>query len=315
MSVELILTNKFIEANGAQFQNIFFEIMRAKHGSDFIMPRNYGIYGDLKCDGIHISKGIYYGVYSPENPNFKDVNQSEAIKKFNSDLDGLIALIDENWGYPLKEFVFVYNGKFMNTIPSPILSAISLKHEELKLKYPTVKLSSITQYDLKLVFLTLNVGIQEFILSKTYFSVEEINLDGSIVAMILEKMHLSAFKKSELHAIMDFKDKIKFNGLDDNRASDLLHASYNIDDFVVFVRSIDPQYLNMLHNLCKDLYDKSALLFSNANSQFDYILENLYIYDISDKDYNYYNLKSIKENKLIIISVFFENCSIFKSKK
>lgn len=317
MTIEQILTNRFIEANGTQFQGMFYEIMRAKYGTDFAMPRAYGNSGDFKNDGILISEGIYYALYSPENPNYQDTNQKDAIKKFISDIDGLIDRIkDGTWAYDFNEFIFVYNAKSYASIPAPLLSEFSTKQKELNEEYPDLKLSYITQYDLKSIFMTLHTDKQKYILEKTYMALEEINLDGTVMAHLLEKMYSRNFVKSRVHKLMDFEEKIKYNNLNEERESDLLHASYNINDFLIFSRGLDPSYMEHLFNICRTSYDEAVEKYpDNENNQFDYVLENIYQYDSKDVDSSLHNIKIVKENKLIIISVFFENCSIFKSKK
>ncbi|MBN2619359.1 MAG: hypothetical protein JXR64_13705 [Spirochaetales bacterium] len=310
-----VLKNRFIDADGKYFQEIFYEIMRAKYATDFVMPRNYGKIGDYKCDGISINEGFYYAIYSPENPNFRDENQKYAIGKVRKDIKGFLEQYEKGtWEYKCSKFIFVYNAKFNKQPPAPILSELSKLDKKVKEKFPEITVSYMTQYDLELAFIELKSEQQEFIINHTYCGSEEIDFDASSIALILDKMHMTDFKSVEVHDIMGMKEKIKFNKLDENRAGDLLKASYNIMDFKDFIRRTNPEYIQFLQDRCLTLYDEAkTILKTNSNKQFDYILENLYSYDIKQVNSNEAVYKSIKNNKLIIMSMFFENCSIFES--
>lgn len=314
ISIDEIITIRFAMAEGNQFQKIFFEIMKAVHGLNFTMPKNHGDFGDYKCDGILIDEGTYFAVYSPENPNINDEKQYYAISKYRKDIKGFISKYNEEiWGYQLKKFVIVYNGKYNEKIPAPILSEISKLDKEIKKDFPEVNVLPMTQYDLKIEFLKLDSKLQQFILNRTYGSEQEINLDGAIISLMLSEMHKQNFKRVMPHQLMEFNEKIIFNGIDEERALDLKQASMNIQDFKIFTRKYNTTYINILQDQCINLYNEAFLSHpDDSNFQFDYILNNLY-HNSSEKDYSL--LREIKRNKLIIMATYFENCSIFKSKE
>lgn len=312
MSLESILQQKFVDYSGQQFQKIFYEIMRAKYGTDFEMPLPYGNVGDYKCDGYLKSENKYYACYSPENP-YDMTNATAMNSKFESDLKGLVEKIKAGvWMYELKCFVFVCNLKYNMAFPAPVVT----KKQELELWLKSqltndVYIELITQHDLKLTFNTLSTQQMEYILKKSYFHEEEINFDGTLIPTIIEHFSSTDIKKVELHNIMEFKDKLKFNNLSGERSAALVSASYDVVELENYLSNLDPKMIEKLQSIVVDLYLKSKEKYSNSSDlQFDYIKNNLY--DTGEM-YNSPTRKSINDTKLTIMAKFFENCTIFES--
>ena len=77
---------------GATEYQSFFEDIMQKAFSDFQKIRPYGNKGDGGNDGYRPSKGIYYQVYAPKNPQEKE---AEAARKLKKDFEKLKAEWDE----------------------------------------------------------------------------------------------------------------------------------------------------------------------------------------------------------------------------
>lgn len=312
MGVEELLQRRFVDFSGNQFQKLFFEIMRCKYHDLFVMPEAYGNVGDFKCDGILTNEGFYFACYAPENP-YDSTIANPICKKLEDDLKGLEVRIDDGtWKTILNKFVFVINMKYSNTIPAPVYTKAQGLERSLCEKYKReIKISLRTQYDLKLIFLGLDSKLQQFILNKIYYHEEDINFDGSIIATIIEHFHHNIVNKVGVHNIMQFKDKLTFNNLSSERCADLECASYNISALELFLRELSSDSLVILQSTIVNLYNDSKEKFPNdSNSQFDYIKNKIYVIPNGSSDAS---IKSINETVLIIMSKFFENCTIFES--
>ena len=312
MSIEDMLQRRFVEYSGYQFQKLFYEIMRNKYDADFDMPQPYGNVGDFKSDGYLRTTGTFFACYAPENPS-DDTKASSMISKLISDLEGLQINIDNKiWQNSFNEFTFVVNMKYSNIVPAPLL----VKKEELQIglikKYrKKIKINILTQYDLKITFNTLTLSQQRFILEKVYIHDADYEFDGSIISKIIEHFMHTKPIIAKPHNIMDFDNKIIFNGLSKERGDSLSYASYNISSLEMYLESLSSDSCSCLQNIVVKLYEEAIKEYpDNTNLQFDYVCNNLFVID--DETKSIY-IKSICDTRLIIMSKFFENCSIFKS--
>ena len=310
MTINEMLNLRFIEYDGMQFQKLFYEIMRNRYGTDFDMPTPYGIYGDYKCDGYLRTEGAFYACYAPENPSV-DTNASEMKSKITSDLEGLIKNIKaEVWKCEFKKFVFVVNMKSKRTVPSPLITKkFELEKEIEDSLGKKCEIDIITQYDLSLIFNELDPTKQRFILEKVYINDFDFEFDGSVISKIIEYFSLKCDDVVKPHNIMELEDKIKFNNLSEKRGDILLYASFNNSSLQNYLEEMGEDACDILQSIVLNLYQKALKLYpDNSNFQFDYICEKLYPLDETMG-----NSKSITNSKYIIMSLFFENCSIFKS--
>lgn len=119
---------------------------------DFKKIRPYGKRGDEGNDGYRPDEGIYYQVYSPENPHEKE---SEAARKLKKDFEKL----KKTWNKisEVKTFYFVFNDK-MRGVSIEIEQALT----ELKTLNPGIKFKSFLSRDLEAIFFSLK---EESILS------------------------------------------------------------------------------------------------------------------------------------------------------
>lgn len=312
MGIEEMLQRRFVEYSGYQFQKLFYEIMRNKYGADFDMPQPYGNVGDFKSDGYLRTTGTFFACYAPENPS-DDTKASSMISKLISDLQGLQINIDNKiWKNSFDEFTFVVNMKYSNITPAPLL----VKKEELQIglekKYgKKIKINILTQYDLKTIFNTLTLSQQRFILEKIYIHDGDYEFDGAIISKIIEHFMHTKSVIVKPHNIMDLNNKISFNGLSKERGDALSYASYNISSLEMYLESLSSDAFTCLQNIVIKLYEEAINKYpDNTNFQFDYICDNLYV--INDEVKGIY-IKNICDTRLIIMSKFFENCSIFRS--
>ena len=137
---------KVHEKNGFEFQTLFSDIMQKKHNG-FIKVRPYGRLGDGGNDGYIPDQGIYYQVYSPQNPTDKSAT---AAQKMIDDFNNLMASpwVDIS---QLKEYQFVFNDKNNG-------SDIQLEAAKAKLANdnPGIVFGLLLPVKLLEIFLTLN---------------------------------------------------------------------------------------------------------------------------------------------------------------
>lgn len=314
MTLEDMLNARFTEYDGIQFQKLFYEIMRVKYNTDFEMPWPYGNVGDYKCDGYYKPDGAFYACYAPENPSV-DTNASEMIKKINSDIEGLKLQIKVGkWKCPFLKFVFVVNMKNKKTCPSPLLVRKYEIESELESYYGRkIEVSIITQYDLKIIFNSLEKNEQEFILNKVFIYDNEFEFDGAIISKIIEHFSTKVVRQVKIHNIMEFEEKIKFNNLNQDRGDALEYASFNIAALENYFEELGNSSEETLQTALVSLYNDAKKEYpDNQNLQFDYIKDNLY--QISEGDSSIIK-KKVTDSTLIIMSKYFENCSIFESEE
>lgn len=299
-----IFDNKIYTCGGYDFQYLFFEIMKNKYKEQFVMPKPQGRYGDKKNDGYIVDKGQYFAVYGPDS---YDLNISYTISKMDTDLTGLIENINSGaWKNPVNTFIFVVNTRHNNILPVEIIQ----KTEELSNKYG-IYVTVWTSYDLRSIFNELTEPQKQFIL-QCYVALDNITLNIQVLNKIIEKVNKLNCSKSKIDGIMEFEKKIAFNNLDDNRASDLLSASYSINTIDQVLDELDSTGLlqEQLSDLLRKIYEEAKDKLSDENQIFDYIISKLM--ETSSTDLREIDLKIIRETVLIIMSKYFENCTIFE---
>jgi len=135
---------KVFQKNATEYESFFQEIMeKAFEGFQKIRP--YGNEGDSGNDGYISSKGIYYQVYAPSEP---DEKEAATAKKYKDDFEK--AKKDWNKISPIKAYYFVFNDKY---------KGISIKLEsaksELKNDNPKIEFDIFLPKHLETTFFTL----------------------------------------------------------------------------------------------------------------------------------------------------------------
>lgn len=99
--------NRIFRASGTAFQKLVWDVMRQKHGDEFVAVRPQGSLGDGGNDGYLPARGHYFQIYGPENPSEKI---EVACKKLGDDFDK----IQRKWNQKSKmeRYSFVFNDKY-----------------------------------------------------------------------------------------------------------------------------------------------------------------------------------------------------------
>lgn len=126
--LRLQFLEKIYTKNGTDFQSFFWDILKVLY-TDFEPVRPYGNIGDKKNDGFRKTLGIFYQIYAPLNPLEKE---AESAQKMIGDFKGLY----EGWngGYPIKEFIFLFNDKNLGITPLLFEALTTLRKD-----YPSIK--------------------------------------------------------------------------------------------------------------------------------------------------------------------------------
>src|SRR6185503_10513257 len=85
----------------SEFQRLFENIIKC-HKPEFMQIRPYGNIGDKKCDGLFVSEGTIFQVYSPD-----DMKLAALKRKIDEDL----SLAVTHWAERMKHWTFVYNAR------------------------------------------------------------------------------------------------------------------------------------------------------------------------------------------------------------
>lgn len=299
--------NKLNKSYGYEFQAIFFEIMKNIYKDDFIMPRPQGRLGDKKNDGYIPSIGEYFAVYGPETA---DLNISYTVQKLETDFTGLMHNIESGeWTKPINKFTYVVNTRFQNLFPTEIVQ----KADELSSKY-SISITLMSSYDIKQKFNELTTENKKLIL-QMYISLDEMSLNVPILNGLIDKIYDRDYQRSKIDGLMDFEEKIKFNNLNYDRYIDLINASYSINSLDSALNNLDPTGTTQeqLGSLLKNIYEDGKKKYIYENDIFDYLVEEL-IGDCSN-NLSSVDYKVVRETVLIIISKYFENCTVFEKSK
>lgn len=299
--------NKIYKCFGYEFQNLFFEIMKTSYNDDFIMPKPQGRLGDKKNDGYIPSKGEYFAVYGPETSDF---NVNYTVSKLETDFIGLLDNIKNGeWKHELKKFIFVVNTRNNNTFPVSLVQ----KAEELSQTY-SVDVCLWGSYEIRQLFEKLPSENKKFIL-QCYVSLDNISLNLQVLNELIDKINSLNYNKSKIDGFMAFEKKIKFNNLSESRSADLLSASFNINALDLALNELDSTGViqEQLAYLLKTIYDEGKGKCENENQVFDYLIDKLM--EESSTNLKSINLKIVKETIIIVVSKYFENCTIFEKEK
>ena len=141
----LMFINRLLRSNGDVFQQLFWAVMRATHGQDFVEIKPQGSLGDGGNDGYLPALGHYYQVYGPVDPQNKI---TEAANKLAVDFEK----IKSSWSQatPMQAYSFVFNDKYEG-----VFKTIGQALGELEKSNPTVKCRPLTAAHLEDAFMQL----------------------------------------------------------------------------------------------------------------------------------------------------------------
>jgi hypothetical protein len=279
---------KIYESSGSEFERLFTQIMNYYEPA-FQQIKPWGNIGDRKCDGRIPSRGIYYQVYAPENPETK---YTAAIEKLKNDF----AELPKHWS-DIQEYYFVFNDKFLG-ISANCATAI----EEIKEKNNLRNTGFITAKDLENMLFKLQDDEILTIISipdPAGITVLEFSILDDIIKIIL---NFSFDTNIDGNMILpNWNEKIKFNGLSDV-TKELLNSGslwlHKLDDY------LDNQADFLAEELCKkmrELYQTEKKKYSQDELFFRMIQEMI------PKQ-----TKPFQDAAIVIIAKYFETCDIFE---
>jgi hypothetical protein len=141
----VLFANRLLKANNQAFQQLFWSVMRAKYGQEFVEIRPQGRLGDGGNDGYLPAEGHYFQIYGPVDPQEK---VTEAAEKLVNDFQKL----QRSWHLltPILAYSFVFNDKYEGTFVK-IAQALS----EIERVNPSVRCRPFTAGHLEDVFVSL----------------------------------------------------------------------------------------------------------------------------------------------------------------
>ena len=141
----ILISNRLLKANGDGFQQLFWAVMRAKHGQEFVTVRPQGSLGDGGNYGYLPAEGHYFQVYGPIDPSDKI---TVATSKLAKDFDKLIQSWEQTSS--IQRYSFVFNDKYQGTF-----AAIAQSLADIEKNHPTITCRPLTTGNLEDIFLSL----------------------------------------------------------------------------------------------------------------------------------------------------------------
>ncbi len=209
----LLFKCRCILANATAFQDLFWEVMKTKHGDAFETIAPQGRKGDGGNDGYLPADKHYFQVYSPLSPKEKG---EVAAEKLKVDFEKLRSAWSGKKGTGLRKYSFVYGDKFQG-IPKDIGLALN----ELRQKYPDVTFAHYGCPELEDDFLSLSETKWDGILGMPLPDPDKIvRIDFSILAEVVKHIMTTEVDDSETRIDLppELNDKIKLNGLSPTHA-------------------------------------------------------------------------------------------------
>ena len=197
-----------ILASAKAFQDLFWAVMKAKHGTAFEAIAPQGSKGDGGNDGYLPADQHYFQLYAPLDPKEK---AGAAAKKLTTDFAKLKTKWGGKDGRAVNAFTFVYNDKYEG-IPNDIAAAM----QALRPKNKGVTLASFGCADLEAAFLSLPETAWDTILGAAVPDPARIaNLDYGVLAEVIR--HIVGCEVAEAETRIDLPpelgDKIELNNL------------------------------------------------------------------------------------------------------
>jgi hypothetical protein len=209
-----------IIASAKAFQDLFWAVMKAKHGTAFETVAPQGRKGDGGNDGYLPDDKHYFQLYSPLNPKEK---AGAAAKKLSADFDKLKKQWGGHGGRAVGAFTFVYNDKYEG-IPKDIVTALGA----LRKKNAAIKLTPFGCADLEALFLSLPESEWVAILGAAVPDPHRItNLDYGVLAEVIR--HIVGCPVADAETRLDLppelSDKITLNHLSRPHAVRIEHGA------------------------------------------------------------------------------------------
>lgn len=198
----------FYKKNSTEFEDWFVGIAGFAFGSDFQPIRNYGTYGDHKCDGYRESTQTVFQCYAP-----LDMKERELIEKIDKDFNGVL----EHWEGEIKEWIFVHNDeKGLPPNAHKHIRNLRKQHKQIKIELWS-----------KIQLLNMVLTLDETSIKVLYGPILSYNTFNSLVLSDLAPV-IDAIEKSEITIELDDVIEPSQNKLDKNEISTAVRGMLKI---------------------------------------------------------------------------------------
>lgn len=293
-----LFKNKILVFDGQSFESFFTSVMiKSNHNFEQVKP--YGNIGDRKNDGFDKTVGEYFQVYAPENID-KSATISNAVKKLKDDFQGLY----DYWNdlCPIKKFNFVVNDKYKGVSPEVHTALL-----ELSQNYPDIQFNVFGANTLEDICMSLDENsITEIVGCIVNPSIQ---LDFSALTDVINFLMNTqeCNKRAEELQVADFNEKIAFNNLNDEIASLLKAASYQVGNLETFFRRNSEFAKSDIQKRITECYFTAANSIDKTEEHYSDLVFFKMHEDLCPKGTN-----AIKNAALVLISYYFELCDIFE---
>ena len=285
----IILKNKFLEANGQAFEDIFTSIMNYSE-QDFRSIKPWGNIGDRKNDGYIPSKGVFYQVFAPE-----DIRKSypDVISKIKRDFAGL----KSQWN-PINEFYFVVNDKFLG------VNADSEQEMQEIVKSNSLTSGGFqTAKDLENKLFLLDDDQIESIIGSIPDPSKIKTLDYSVLNEVI--IHIMSMKlpkgKSPNVRLPEWNEKIEFNDLSTITAHYLSNGFIQVRNLELFLSNNSDFLADELRDKLNDIYVKESKVYTGDELFWRIVNEASPLEE-----------QTHQSAVIVIMSKYFESCDIFE---
>lgn len=286
---------KVHESNGQAYEDLFVKIM-GYADSEFRPVKPQGDIGDRKNDGYNKDKRVYYQVYAPEDAK---KTQSSAIKKINTDFNGLV----KDWS-PVNEFYFVLNDKYQGAYPETEQAV-----EDLRKQHGLTKTGTFLAKHLEETLFSLDddkvMSIVGFVGDPNSVAKLNYSVLNEVVDHIME-IPLQVKSASQL-VTPDWQEKVKFNGLSGFVDDQLTSASYMVGELEQYLKNNSGFLSQELRDqMCKiyheTISDHWMIQKANADAAFWKIVDRACPRKAS----------MYQKAVLVVMAKYFESCDIFE---
>jgi len=294
-----------IVANATAFQDLFWEVMKAKHGDAFETIAPQGAKGDGGNDGYLPAEKHYFQVYSPLSPKEKG---GVAAKKLKDDFETLRSAGSGKKGTRLLKYSFAFNDKYQG-IPKDIGLALN----DLRQTYSNVIFAHYGCPELEADFLSLPDSKWDGILGMPLPDPTKIvRIDFSVLAEVVKHIMTTEVDDSETRIELppELDDKIKMNGLSPTHAVKIQNGAIYSGAFRKYFDANSVFALNALRDHVVGIYETAKKVIRDDPANDSRTVDAVFIL---------FRKSLFPKNRTIaaasvvdaVIGYFFEVCDVF----
>ncbi len=301
-----VFKSQCTSAGGKAFQDLFWAVMKAKHGTAFETVGPQGAKGDGGNDGFFPADKHYFQLYSPIDPKDK---AGVAARKIVADFTKILAQWDKN----LSSYTFVYNDKYTGTPKE-----ISLKLNELRKKHKAITFASYGSSDLENDFLNLPEIDWERILGGAIPDPDRIaHLDygvfGDVVRQIVSTEIVESDSRLDLPPELD--EKIMLNRLSKRNSVLIQNGALQTGHVEKYFKDNSAFALGELRDHVVGVYEaaKKAVVETPSSANRDTVNEVFAVFrrSLFPKSATTATTTAVDA----VIGYFFESCDVFDPKR